>query len=157
MQNGFDKTQTVIFWLVCASSVALALYSLRYLFMGWSVDIGGHVLVGGSEIIARDLAQVSWSQQAMRLMVVCGDLAVPFLLWRRSRALFWLLPVLLILAQSGWFLAAFSGENYALHAAVTNNAGFDWMEFLDWMKLLTRLLALAGSVYLLLTPRIGTR
>lgn len=145
--------QTALFRLVAAGSFLLALYSLRFLLVGWTAGIDGHVFLFSSPVVAADLAAVPWPQQLLRLLVVIGDVSIPILLLTRPRIALYLAPCLLIAAQAGSLEAIFTGANYAVHATVEAGSSVAWTDLLDWLKIVLRLLVIGGVFYLALTSQ----
>ena len=120
-----------VFRAVALGSIILALYSLRFLLVGWTAPIGAHAVFLSSPVVAADLATVPWPSQLLRLLVVMGDLALPMLILRKPGWVIYLAPALLIAAQASWIAAAFSPGSYAVHTAMADGTGPDWTELLD--------------------------
>lgn len=152
MTSDQPVANSLFFRLVAAGSVLLGLYSLRFLLVGWTEGIAGYVVLMSSPVVAADLAATPWPQQALRFLVVIGDIALPILILRHPRIALYLAPVLLVAAQAGWVQATFDGGNYAVHTAVGGEKGMDWADLLDWLKLALRLFVVAGVFYLTITP-----
>ena len=152
-----DTARSPLFRLIALASILLGLYSLRFLLVGWTVPMGGHVFFLSSPAVAADLATVPWPSQLLRLLVVVGDFALPLLVLRKPRWALYLAPALLIAAQAGWIEATISGGSYAAHTAVTDGSSVDWTELLDWLKLVLRLLVVGGVSYFVLTKTTISR